>query len=286
MMRRRLGVVGAGQVWRKLYQPALNRSGAYEVAGIADPVAQVEGVPAFASIDAMLDTVAVDCVAVLSPPAMHGEHVRRCIERGLPVLVEKPPGLSAEEVDAWARARDVTLVTPAFSRRYWQRYGEARLPGRSWTFRLETDPKTWGASSVEPVMRDLLPHAVDLARWLSGEEIEGATVFARDDERITGVFALHTGGTFAWEVAHGAAYTETLARDGVTVESGSGLGSRIARRFRRGVAEDVQGVAALLTDWAELLNGGAPERLPDFADARANVAAIDLVAATAVERRP
>jgi len=282
---KRIGVVGAGQVWRRLYQPALNRSGAFEVAGIADPVAKAGGSPTFPSIEAMLDSVAVECVAVLSPPAMHGEHVRTCIARGLPVLAEKPPALTSEEVDGWARSGGATLVTPAFSRRYWQRYGEGQRPGRRWAFRLETDPNTWGASSVEPVLRDLLPHAVDLARWLSGEEIAEVTLSARSDERMAGVFALNAGGAFEWEVAHGTAYAETLTRDGSTVQDGRGLGSRIARRLGRGAAEDVQGVTALLTDWAERLDGGTPERLPGFADARANAVAVDLVAAAAVGPR-
>src|SRR5690606_3251923 len=48
--------------------------------------------------------------------------------------------------------------------------------GHHWDFRLHTNPAEWGATTADPVAYDLLPHAADLARWLSGETIKGTQV--------------------------------------------------------------------------------------------------------------
>lgn len=271
----RLGVIGAGQVWRRLYEPALRHTSAFEVAAIADPALVSAG--AFATPEALLDTANLDCVTVLSPPSLHSGHVLACIQRSLPVLVEKPPALSTAELDTWEQAGGSSLVRPAFSRRYWPAYHHGGRNGHHWEFALQTSPAAWGATTTDPVARDLLPHAVDLARWLSGEEIASLEVTARSESIIAGVFELSGGGRFSWEVAHGAAYREELRMDGAPVAGDGTILSRIERRLTRQPDRDIAGIAEMLNDWSFALAGASPSRLANFADARTNVATITRV---------
>jgi predicted dehydrogenase len=279
MTPRRIGVIGAGQVWRRLYRPAFGLVSALEVAALADP-ADAE---AFASPEAMLDSGEFDGVVVLSPPQLHAEHTGICVARTLKVLVEKPAALSVAELEACVVPDGEGLVRPAFSRRYWGRYRGAGRNGHHWEFRLETNPAEWGATTNDPVERDLLPHVVDLARWLSGEEIAGVQVSARSADRIAGVFELSGGGKFAWQVGHNQGYREELTMDGKPVQGGEGLFARVRRRIRRGPAQDVEGIAEMLGDWALAIDGAAPSRLATFSDARANVATIEQVLNTPLE---
>ena len=273
----RLGVFGAGQVWQRLYRPAL-RGLPFEVVGIADP-AGGEGVT-HRDAGELLRSRAVDCVAVLSPPALHGEQVSQSLEHGVAVLVEKPPALSLAAVEEWRSAGENLRVTPAFSRRYWAQYRERGSQGKSWEFRLKTNPASWGARGIEPVERDLLPHAVDLARWLSREEIASVTVEERSDRRIAGQFRLSAGGRFGFEVSHGEAYEEVLVEGGRVRRAEDGKVGRLKQMLRRVPPQDVRGVAALLRDWAAALDGGRAEALPTFGDARANVEAVQMVMET------
>lgn len=279
----RLGVIGAGQVWRRLYQPALRRTTAFEVVAMADPALASEG--AFATPGELLDATTIDCVAVLSPPALHAGHVLACLERRIPVLVEKPPALTTSEVDAWEQASGGQLVRPAFSRRYWPVYRQGGRNGHNWDFRLHTNPADWGATTTDPITRDLLPHAVDLARWLSGEEIASIEVTSRAEASIAGTFQLNGGGRFSWEVAHGPTYHEELRLDGRQPGGRDGWLAGIRRRLTHQPAPDVAAIAEMLTDWSLALAGASPNRLATFADARTNVATIQqLVAAPLKEQ--
>ncbi len=55
---------------------------------------------AFASLEAMLDSGTVDAVYIASPNALHAPQATICLERGFPVLVEKPAASNVRELDA------------------------------------------------------------------------------------------------------------------------------------------------------------------------------------------
>ncbi len=186
----RIGVIGAGRVFTRLYLPALRRQTALELVGAADPAGPVvPGVATYQSEDELFRATELDALLVLSPPSLHAAHIAAGVERGLHVLVEKPPALNVAEVDAWPGAGPAT-VTPAFSRRFWKRYSGPKRRGATWRFTLKTDPAQWRALRTEPVERDLLPHAADLAGWLSGERIVAVEEVARDRAAASGVFRL------------------------------------------------------------------------------------------------
>lgn len=277
----RVGVIGAGQVFTRLYLPALRRQAGLELAGAADPARPaVPGVAVYATEDELFSATTLDALLVLSPPSLHAAHVAAGLARGLHVLVEKPPALTPAEVEAWPASGPAT-VTPAFSRRFWKRYSGPKRAGAKWWFTLKTDPGQWGALRPEPVERDLLPHAADLAGWLSGERIVAVEEVARARQSASGLFRLTGGGEFRWDVAYGNEYVEQLTVDGRVRGGAPGALESLGDRLLRRPPQDVRGVEKLLSGWAVMLNGSPAPWLPTVDDARACAAVIE-----AVEREP
>ena len=103
----RVGLVGAGMISRH-HLIGWSRADDARVVAICDPVlARAEDrARAFAiaavheSIDALLAAEPIDALDVTSPRETHAEVVRRAIERGLPVLCQKPLAPSLAEAEA------------------------------------------------------------------------------------------------------------------------------------------------------------------------------------------
>ena len=126
----RLGIIGAGGVTVSKYFPALKR-----LQTIWEPVEvvafsrrderagrQIEatwGGRWYADYTEMLDHEDLDGVMVLGPNHLHAEHGIACIEKGLPILVEKPFTLSlvdGQRICQLADRRDVPVMTVANKR--------------------------------------------------------------------------------------------------------------------------------------------------------------------------
>ena len=126
----RLGIIGAGGVAVSKYFPAVKR-----LQTIWEPVE----VTAFSRRDEragrhieatwggrwyrdyaeMLDKESLDGVMILGPNHLHAEHGIACIERGLPILVEKPFTLSLVDGERLCRLADdrgVPMMTVANKR--------------------------------------------------------------------------------------------------------------------------------------------------------------------------
>ncbi len=90
-----IGIAGAGLIGRAHILRLARATGA-RLAAIADPapdaraLAVEQGVPCHDDLDAMLATEKLDGVIVATPNAMHADQAIACIERGVPVLIEKP----------------------------------------------------------------------------------------------------------------------------------------------------------------------------------------------------
>lgn len=144
---------------------------AREVGGKAGTIDEV--------IDAGPDAVFVSLATELHAPALH-----RCIDAGLPIFCEKPIALTlsdtAEVIEHAERAGN--LVQIAFQRRldpdYLRAYQEVRdgRLGTLYSVRItahdaEPAPEEFIASSGG-TYRDLHIHDFDLARWLTGLQVE------------------------------------------------------------------------------------------------------------------
>ncbi len=131
----RLGLVGAGRMGRT-HLRALAGSDLVAVTAIAEMSAAAReavaapGVTLHASVAEMLDPAAIDGVLIVAPTDQHGALIAEVAARGLPVLCEKPCGLTAEAVRASAAA--AAAAGAPLQVAYWRRFvpGLRRLRDR------------------------------------------------------------------------------------------------------------------------------------------------------------
>ena len=183
----RLGIIGAGGVAQSKHWPAIQR-----LRVLWEPVE----VAAFASLDEaqgrkaestfggrwyldyrqMLDQEKLEGVIVSSPDALHAEHTIACLERGIPVLVEKPIARSLGDAFRMCRIADeagvplMTVANKRYSPPYWRAH-KYIVDGPL------TDPAMLvGKFNLGYDYVDLLEagsiHLFDIARYLMGDVIE------------------------------------------------------------------------------------------------------------------
>ncbi|GAB4070494.1 Gfo/Idh/MocA family oxidoreductase [Ancylobacter sonchi] len=116
----RLAIVGLGKIARDQHLPAIAKTEGIELVAIASRNATLEGVPHFAGLDELLASdVAVDAVALCTPPQVRREQAALALSYGKHVLLEKPPGATVSELAplvAAAQASGRTLFATWHSR--------------------------------------------------------------------------------------------------------------------------------------------------------------------------
>jgi D-galactose 1-dehydrogenase len=127
----RLGLVGVGKIARDQHLPTIAASGEFDLVASASRNGTIEGIPAFASLEAMLDgDPTIEAVAMCQPPQGRFEAARQTLLAGKHVFLEKPPGATLGEVEILteiARDRGVTLFAGWHSR-----HAPAVEPARVW----------------------------------------------------------------------------------------------------------------------------------------------------------
>lgn len=115
MKRVRIAVAGAGLIGRRHIE--LIQAGAHAtLAGIVDPapagaeLARTLGVPAFASLEALLDSTHPEGVIVATPNRLHVPNGLACVAHGVPALIEKPIADTVEEGQRLMQAADAAGV--------------------------------------------------------------------------------------------------------------------------------------------------------------------------------
>jgi myo-inositol 2-dehydrogenase/D-chiro-inositol 1-dehydrogenase len=157
----------------------------------ADQVAaQVPGCRVVPDPLAAVADPAVDAVVVASPGRFHEEQVLACIERGIPVLCEKPLTMEAASSLDIVRAEDAytartgrRLVQVGFMRRFDPEYAQLRELIASGGIGeplvvhcAHRNPAVPAGVTTESIVQDSVVHEVDVARFLLGEEIAAVTV--------------------------------------------------------------------------------------------------------------
>ncbi len=179
----RLGLVGAGRLAEAGYVPAAAAAAGVTLVAVADPdprrrarvAALAGGVPAHPDCAALLAAADVDALVLATPAAAHLADARAAAAAGIPVLVEKPPAPDRDGAAALAALAPPPSV--AFNRRFDPAVAALRAAvprGAEVGLRLEIGYRRggWGAHTVtDDALLDLGPHLVDLARWLTGEEV-------------------------------------------------------------------------------------------------------------------
>jgi virulence factor len=215
----RVAVIGVGTPWHHL--PALSRLPDVALAGLCDvdevrlkEAGQVYGVDTlFTEYGAMLDRVAPQAVFVLPSVMRTVEAATQCLDRGLHVFVEKPPGIHAKEtreLARLARTRGV-LSMVGFNRRFHPLVTAGRdvikhngppsaIIAEWWKPLLMDD---MGRSFPIPVLEHLLSvttiHSVDLLRFLGGEVVEvqamGGRCYSPYLDAVYALLRFKSGGT-------------------------------------------------------------------------------------------
>ena len=116
----KLALVGIGEIARASHVPAIAASPDWELAATVSRSGGVEGVEAFAGIDAMLEARPdIPMVSLCLPPQPRLAYAEAVLQAGRHLMLEKPPGQTLAEVHALAglaEAKGVTIFATWHSR--------------------------------------------------------------------------------------------------------------------------------------------------------------------------
>jgi myo-inositol 2-dehydrogenase / D-chiro-inositol 1-dehydrogenase len=191
----RLGLVGAGRMGRT-HMRALATSGAVAITAVAEPSPQARGtltqdsVSVHASIAQMLASTSLDGVLIAAPSDQHLSIIDEIAASGLPVLCEKPCGLSSRQALEAAEIADAAGVRLQVA--YWRRYVPALMALRDrmqagdlgvlhlvacyqWD---ERPPSTQFRAHSGGIALDMGVHEFDQLRWLTGQDIRALSAAA------------------------------------------------------------------------------------------------------------
>ena len=112
----KIAIIGYGKIAQDQHVPSIGGNPAFTLAAtVSRNNPGPEGIPAFTSLEALLDAgLGVEAVAICTPPSVRYEIARDCLQAGLHTLLEKPPGVTLGECEALARLAEekgVTLFT-------------------------------------------------------------------------------------------------------------------------------------------------------------------------------
>ncbi|WP_426451247.1 Gfo/Idh/MocA family protein [Paenibacillus sp. S-38] len=230
-MRTRIGIIGLGDIARKVYLPLLSADGTVEIAGIASrSEATVEQLGEqyriagrYKSVGELLQEAQPEAVFVHSPTGTHEEIVTACLQAGVHVYVDKPLSYelpASERMAALAEERGL-LLGVGFNRRFAPLYTAAKAwldeaGGFDQAVAVKHRTKLQSLSAKETLYDDLI-HMLDLLLWLGGDEAEAAAYLERSNAAGQ---LLHCTGTltFGQRAGHGA-----IGQFGMVREAGSDL---------------------------------------------------------------
>ena len=206
----RVAVIGAGNIAEK-HLEVLQAFSDVELAAISsrghpriDALADRFGIrEKFNDYRKMLDTVSADAVFVLVSAMQIVAVAAECLKRGIPTLLEKPPGLSAKETEGLAQIAHETncLNMVALNRRFYsvmQRAREEILSAGPLVSVLVEGPERLGevkAVGIHPpeIIAGLLfansIHCIDLLRYFGGDVEHIAATASQWDEEQKNSFA-------------------------------------------------------------------------------------------------
>ncbi len=187
----KVGFVGAGNLASRVHYPSLAEIEATDLRAISeldegrltDTADQYDVPGRYTNYRDMLEREDLDAVYVVMPPHLLHDIVVDCLQAGKHVFVEKPPGVSTYETEAfaWYAERHNCLSMTGFNRRFipllrhCKAVVEAAGPIHMVSVRFHKyDPAIndfgFYRGSVSHLTSDII-HAVDSLRWLAGGEV-------------------------------------------------------------------------------------------------------------------
>jgi myo-inositol 2-dehydrogenase/D-chiro-inositol 1-dehydrogenase len=246
----RVAVLGVGMMGADHVARLHSRISGAEVVAVSDAfpekaeqvAATVPGCRVITDPLAAIADPEVDAVVIATPGQFHEEQVLACIDRGIPVLCEKPMTMDAVSSLAVVRAEDEfaartgrRLVQVGFMRRFDPEYAQLRTLIASGEIGdalvvhcVHRNAAVPPHFTSEMMITDSVVHEVDVARFLLDEEIAAVTVLrpkatrhalAGQFDPLLVTFEMASGRIVDVEcfVSTGVAYevrTEVVAEDG------------------------------------------------------------------------
>jgi myo-inositol 2-dehydrogenase/D-chiro-inositol 1-dehydrogenase len=177
-----------------------------DVVAVVDPVA---GSATYADAEELLDAGGFEGVLIAAPTDLHVGLVERFAAARVPVLCEKPCGLTSGEARQAARAASEAGIVLQIG--YWRRCVpelvalRERLAAGALGQLLTIGCWQWDGEPPSPAFRgrsggilvDMGVHELDQIRWLSGADIVELTTApsARDPDALQALALLSTGAT-------------------------------------------------------------------------------------------
>jgi virulence factor len=212
----KVGVIGAGGIARSVHLPSLNDIPDARIVALCDlierrAIEQAErfGVPrTYTLFRDMLDSEELDAVFVLVEPSNLFHVAVACLEAGLPVFMEKPPGITLHQAQSLRRAADSAgrILQVGFNRRFIPVVRKALETVRALTeinqvvgrF-MKCGTAAFDKGGVSAFRADTI-HAIDLVRAAAGSRaLSAATVCARSADVVpnlwNGVIRFENGVT-------------------------------------------------------------------------------------------
>jgi myo-inositol 2-dehydrogenase / D-chiro-inositol 1-dehydrogenase len=183
----RLGLVGAGRMGR-VHLDALADSGSVRITAVADPsqaaraAVATPDIPVYASLAELLAAGWPDALLIAAPTDQHVRLVTDALAAGLPVLCEKPCGLTVADAARCAEAAAQAGLPLQVA--YWRRFVpelvrlRAQIADGTLGKILAVNCYQWDAAPPAAVFRDasggifidMGVHEFDQIRWLTGQE--------------------------------------------------------------------------------------------------------------------
>jgi D-galactose 1-dehydrogenase len=112
----KLAIIGLGKIAQDQHLPCVAKNGDFELAATVSSRGGIDGVPNFATPEALFASgLALDAASLCMPPEPRFRIARRAIDAGLHVLIEKPPTPTVGEIDALiayaAKAQRILFTT-------------------------------------------------------------------------------------------------------------------------------------------------------------------------------
>jgi len=121
----RAGLVGFGMAGRVFHGPLLSSVDGLELSAVVErhsdnAVARYPGITTYRSLDALLADDSIDLIVIATPSGSHFELVKRTLEAGKSVVVDKPACTTAAEIATLIELADQhNLLLAPFQNRRW-----------------------------------------------------------------------------------------------------------------------------------------------------------------------
>ncbi|MCM3339787.1 Gfo/Idh/MocA family oxidoreductase [Paenibacillus sp. MER TA 81-3] len=207
-MKKRIGIIGLGDIAQKAYLPVLGKHEGIDIAGImsrtpstVEKIGQQYRISGkYTDVNELLQ-LDLDAVFIHTPTDTHENVVTTCLERGVHVYVDKPLSydINASERMAEAALKHDRLLAVGFNRRFAPMYQEAR----DWMEEVggfdlcivQKHRTRQQSMSADKTLYDDLIHMIDLLLWCGAKPYELASYMQEQDQEGR---LLHAAGSVAF----------------------------------------------------------------------------------------